>query len=506
MCLDCARARSVDTPGRRVSARGASSIRDGEPTTTANGDGDGRRSVTTTVMVRAARASADERTPLVVTERGAAVERHRSVRRAVTAVMVTFGAIGAVSMRRDASSSSSSMWSSFLALRPVEAFSGVVRPTHTFTVDASCPSEKVRSKDREFWSEPLTITEAKVVYHNYRGSDFFTSRRGVVMSPVAGNPRKFTVTTNKVNYEYGFELTNSRGQVARDIGLPGSSTSQYMWECTAHFGFRNRLVTGSTTRVFGTCESECPAGEGEGEPTAPAAEVASPTCEKETLTYSLGAGEETPFVYTAPAATTFAWAHREMRLEISSFQTRRTASIRNISIRTGTGANERELFSSAFDSPTEWNYTYTGCSVSRAFNGLYTTTTTSAEMTAVSRDTFTTVAGQPFTVSFDLDLTLDPAQSRAQLYRTVSVRLLPSEASIPKQCASLANVGTARNKASTILRVWKGQNSISVLQVDVGHDVANFGTQKINPTSVASTNVKRVSITYAHDAASTCAT
>jgi hypothetical protein len=352
------------------------------------------------------------------------------------------------------------------------------------------------------------------VYHNYRGSDFFSSDRGVAMSPVAGNPRRFTVTTNKVNYEYGFELTNSRGQVVRDIGLPGSTTTEYMAPCTAHFGYRNRLVTGSTTAVFGSCASECPAGEEEGEPTAadtaadtaPTA-AAAPTCEKETLTYSLGAGEETPFVYTAPEAATFEWAHREMRLEISSFQTRRTASVGNISIRTGTGENEQEVFASAFDSPTEWNYTYSGCDVNRAFDGLYTKSTSAAEMTAVSRDTFTTVAGQSFTLSFDLDLTLDPAQSRAELYRTVSVRLLPSEASIATPCASLNDAG-ARNKAATVLRVYKGegQNSISRLQVDVGHDIANFGTQKIPPTSVASTNVKRISITYANDATATCAT
>ena len=235
--------------------------------------------------------------------------------------------------------------------------------------------------------------------------------------------------------------------------------------------------------------------------------AAAPTCEKETLTYSLGAGEETPFVYTAPEAATFEWAHREMRLEVSSFQTRRTASVGNISIRTGTGANEQEVFASAFDSPTEWNYTYSGCDVNRAFDGLYTKSTSAAEMTAVSRDTFTTVAGQSFTLSFDLDLTLDPAQSRAELYRTVSVRLLPSEASIATPCASLNDAG-ARNKAATVLRVWKGegQNSISKLQVDVGHDIANFGEQKISPTSVASTNVKRISITYANDATATCAT
>ena len=195
-----------------------------------------------------------------------------------------------------------------------------------------------------------------------------------------------------------------------------------------------------------------------------------------------------------------------MRLEVSSFQTRQTASVSNITIRTGTGANERELFSSVFDSPTERNYTYIGCNVNSAFDGLYTTSTTSAEMTAVSRDTFTTVAGQSFTLSFDLDLTLDSTQSRANLYRTVSVRLLPSEASIATPCASLADAGATRYKAATILRVWKGGDSVNTLQVDVGHDVASFETDKISPTSVASTNVKRISITYDHDAAATCAT
>lgn len=489
--------------------------------------------------MRSRMTTADERTPLfsfaerdaddddddgagIVSEvKSWFVERGRRYRRVktttttttISVILVAMGAaVGVISMKRGSSSSSSS---SFLGLRPEEAFSGAVAPTHTFTVDASCPSDKVRNKGGGFWNEPLTITEAKVVYHNYGGGDFFSNRRGVVMTPVAGNPRKFTVTTNKVNYEYGFELTNSRGQRVRDIGLPGSSTTEYMWNCTAHFGYRNRLVTGSTTRVFGTCEDACPAGEEEGEPTptspsppppSPPSPPPQPTCEKETLTYSLGNGEETPFVYTAPEGATFEWAHREMRLEVSSFQTRQTASVSNVSIRTGTGSNEQELFSSAFDSPTEWNYTYSGCDVNRAFDGLYTTTTTSAEMTAVSRDTFTTVSGQSFTLSFDLDLTLDPTQSRSNLYRTVSVRLLPSEASIATPCASLANVAATRNKAATILRVWKGGNSINKLQVDVGHDVASYAMQKISPTSAASTNVKRISITYAHDSAATCAT
>ena len=480
--------------------------------------------------MRSRMTTADERTPLFsFAERddaddGASVSdevkswfapgggrRYRRTKTTISVILVTMGAaVGVISMK-----SGSSLTSSFLGLRPEEAFSGAVAPTHTFTVDASCPSEKVRNKGGGFWSEPLTITGAKVVYHNYGGADFFSSRRGVVMTPVAGNPRKFTVTTNKVNYEYGFELTNSRGQRVRDIGLPSLTTTEYMWNCTAHFGYRNRLVTGSTTRVFGTCEDACPAGEEEGEPTptspsppppSPPSPPPQPTCEKETLTYSLGDGEETPFVYTAPEGATFEWAHREMRLEVSSFQTRQTASVSNISIRTGTGANEQELFSSAFDSPTEWNYTYTGCDVNRAFDGLYTTTTNSAEMTAVSRDTFATVSGQSFTLSFDLDLTLDPTQSRDNLYRTVSVRLLPSEASIATPCASLANVAATRNKAATILRIWKGGNSISKLQVDVGHDVASYATQKISPASAASTSVKRISITYAHDATATCAT
>ena len=470
-------------------------------------------------MVRTTATTADERTPLFSSadERdadayGVAVVKAKSwfARRSVKTGMffMTMGAVGVVSMK------SGSSTSSFLGLRPQEAFSGAVSPTHTFTVDASCPSENVRGKNPQFWSEPLMITQAKVVYHNYGGGDFFSSHLGVLMTPVTGNPRKFTVTTNKVNYEYGFELTNSRGQVVRDIGLPGSTTTQYMWNCTAHFGYRNRLVTGSTTHVFGGCEDECPAGEEQAEPTplpsppppSPPPPPLQPTCEKETLTYSLGNGEETPFVYTAPEDATFEWAHREMRLEISSFQTRQTASISNVSIRSGTGENEQELFSSAFDSPTEWNYTYSGCDVGRAFDGLYTTTTNSAEMTAVSRDTFTTVSGQSFTLSFDLDLTLDPAQSRSNLYRTVSFRLLPSEASIATQCASLANVGATRNKAATVLRIWKGGNSISKLQVDVGHDLASYTTQKVSPTSAAATNVKRISITYAHDATATCAT
>ena len=461
-------------------------------------------------MARAVRAAADERTPLV-----ASAETKRTARRATTATLTAMGAlaVGAMATRSEWSPAATrpSTASDALGMRAEEAFSGETAPTRTFTVDASCPSAKVRRKGGGFWSEPLTITKARVVYHNYNGADFFSSGRGVAMSPVAGNPRRFTATTNKVNYEYGFELTNSRGQVVRDIGMPGSTTTAYMSDCTAHFGYRNRLVTWPTSAVFGSCESECPpAGEEEGEPTPSQptpSQPQSPTCEKETLTYSLGAGEETPFVYTAPEAATFEWAHREMRLEISSFQTRRTASVGNISIRTGTGENEQEVFASAFDSPTEWNYTYSGCDVNRAFDGLYTKSTNAAEMTAVSRDTFTTVAGQSFTLSFDLDLTLDSAQSRARIvpHRERSVT---SERGFHRDTLRFVERRRGAQQGGDDSSRLEGRRAKLHQQTPGGRRPRHreFRYAKNSPTSVASTNVKRISITYANDATATCAT
>ena len=36
-------------------------------------------------------------------------------------------------------------------------------------------ARRCEARAEAFWSEPLTITEARVVYHNYRGADFFSS-------------------------------------------------------------------------------------------------------------------------------------------------------------------------------------------------------------------------------------------------------------------------------------------------------------------------------------------
>ena len=106
-------------------------------------------------MARAVRAAADERTPLV-----ASAETKRTARRATTATLTAMGAlaVGAMATLSEWSPAATrpSTASDALGMRAEEAFSGETAPTRTFTVDASCPSAKVRRKGGGFWSEPLT--------------------------------------------------------------------------------------------------------------------------------------------------------------------------------------------------------------------------------------------------------------------------------------------------------------------------------------------------------------
>jgi len=106
------------------------------------------------------------------------------------------------------------------------------------------------------------------VKHNYGSHSFFKKEEALPMTRVG--LRKWTLTTNEVNYEYGFMLGNENGDLLREIGPWYTndresvlSPSVGMNNCTVTFGqYRNRLVpqennNGQVKACFASCSEEC---------------------------------------------------------------------------------------------------------------------------------------------------------------------------------------------------------------------------------------------------------
>jgi hypothetical protein len=155
---------------------------------------------------------------------------------------------------------------------------GPQRPQHfrVFT-GTRCLTPHVLNQHASFFSSP--ITAAYIVRHNYRGSNFFDLKTGLRMNRIpvdsvngtcsaTGCPSEFggfELTTNKVNFEWGFVLRNAAGRTLYEIGK-GKKTPLRHLECynVQMYGrFWNRVLTfehsNETHLVFGSCEHECPA-------------------------------------------------------------------------------------------------------------------------------------------------------------------------------------------------------------------------------------------------------
>lgn len=145
-------------------------------------------------------------------------------------------------------------------------FTGHVRPEVTFTLDASWIDSRVRAANADFFTAP--ISDAWVIRHNYQSHLFFPQKNAVKMTRIG--LRKWTVTTRRVNYEYGFMLGNENGDTLREVGPwyrsdldDFKSPSEHMDNCTVTFGqYRNRLIpqkrrTNNIKACFAACSQEC---------------------------------------------------------------------------------------------------------------------------------------------------------------------------------------------------------------------------------------------------------
>jgi len=138
----------------------------------------------------------------------------------------------------------------------------------TFTLRTSCKTKEVKDKYSDFWVDGEK--EAWIVRHNYRSNRFFEHnfKQAIKMDRVILNAttgeRGYTVTTSRVNYEFGFALRNKMtGEWITEIGTPHDQSPLFRDECTQRFGEHfNRVLTreSNTTHVeyvFGTCYHQC---------------------------------------------------------------------------------------------------------------------------------------------------------------------------------------------------------------------------------------------------------
>ena len=135
------------------------------------------------------------------------------------------------------------------------------RAPSTFRLYTQCKPTEVKREGGEFWFS--AITGAYLVRHNYGSPDFFGPATKIRMErrELGDGIYGYELTTNRVDWEYGFELVNANGEKFREIG---SDTILQRENCTVRYGvYFNRHMTyhkGETTigAVFGDCGEVCP--------------------------------------------------------------------------------------------------------------------------------------------------------------------------------------------------------------------------------------------------------
>ena len=147
-----------------------------------------------------------------------------------------------------------------------------VRPvtgSATFTVDVGpCAiTSDLRARNYKFFKNGGQVTGARIVRHNFRKPVFFEWKQALEMTEEPNQPeysKKFTLTTDKVDFEYGFALVNQRGEYIYEIGkktAPIGSANPF--GCVQKYGlYFNRVRTmdanpSSVNFVFGSCNAEC---------------------------------------------------------------------------------------------------------------------------------------------------------------------------------------------------------------------------------------------------------
>jgi len=135
------------------------------------------------------------------------------------------------------------------------------RAPTTFRLYTQCKPTEVKREGGEFWFS--AIEAAYLLRHNYRSPHFFDNARKIRMErkELGDGIYGYEVTTNRVDWEYGFELANARGEKFREIG---HDTILQRERCTVRYGkYFNRHMTyhkGESTvgAVFGDCDEVCP--------------------------------------------------------------------------------------------------------------------------------------------------------------------------------------------------------------------------------------------------------
>ena len=137
----------------------------------------------------------------------------------------------------------------------------------TFTLHSACKTPETKSRYADFFRTDEKL--AYLVRHNYGSPTFFETDDAIPMERVRLNDKEYgyRVTTDAVNFEWGFMLKNARtGEQVREIGPAGQSLLADT-NCTQmYYPYFNRVMTleqisqGSTQRefVFGTCGIDCP--------------------------------------------------------------------------------------------------------------------------------------------------------------------------------------------------------------------------------------------------------
>ena len=206
-------------------------------------------------------------------------------------------------VRFDSDTSSLGHYTYSLAPEP----QGVQQPVQ-FQVDTKCISAEVKGKFSDFFAK--NITGAYVVKHNFGTYDFFNFEDAIkmtdgisevvkCMSTVLGlvcpeKDGRYMVTTDQVDFEWGFALENEDGAVLYEIGKAGAPLAEKPCDdIQLHHPYWNRIMTvkdktyadaiaaeqakgdaadqeritylqsmrtsfdGSRRNVFGMCEAEC---------------------------------------------------------------------------------------------------------------------------------------------------------------------------------------------------------------------------------------------------------
>ena len=146
-------------------------------------------------------------------------------------------------------------------------------PTRTFTLHSQCKTDFVKRaamegfQDGDFWFEP--ITAAYIVRHNFGDDGFFVKEDALKMNraQIGDGEFGYTLTTDQVNWEWGFAFEREDGKMYYEIGKVGGAQPAPLADtngCVQMYGaYYNRVVTYETDTdveyVFGSCDATCPA-------------------------------------------------------------------------------------------------------------------------------------------------------------------------------------------------------------------------------------------------------